>query len=121
LNVARFFQMIIGLAAALLLIPFGVANRHLVPVTFDPFGQLNSSFAFDVPLALMLFITFIGGLLLGGLATWISQGKWRRTARNKSRESYQWKAEADRLARERDESITKTAGAAGHMKLVSSR
>jgi uncharacterized integral membrane protein len=119
--VARFFQMILGLAAALLLIPFGVANRHLVPVTFDPFGQLNSNFAFDVPLALMLFVTFIGGLLLGGLATWMSQGKWRRTARNKSREAYQWKAEADRLSRERDESVVKSAGGTGTMKLVSSR
>jgi uncharacterized integral membrane protein len=104
--VRRFVQMLLALLAALVLIPFGVANRHAVPVTFDPFSQLNSSFAFDVPLALLLFVAMMVGLLLGGLATWMTQGRWRRTARVKSREAFQWKAEADRLARERDASLS---------------
>ncbi len=102
----RFIQVLFALLAALVLIPFGVANRHLVPVTIDPFGQLNSTFAFDVPLALLLFVALMTGLVLGGLASWFSQGKWRRTARHKSREAYQWKAEADRLVRERDQGVS---------------
>ena len=107
-------QMLLALLAALVLIPFGVANRHAVPVTFDPFGQLNSTFAFDVPLALLLFVALMVGLVLGGLASWMTQGRWRRTARVKSREAFQWKAEADRLARERDASVLGgTSGVSG--------
>jgi hypothetical protein len=90
----------LAIVAAVILVPIGVANRHVVSVTLDPFGRMNTSLAFDIPLSLLLFIVLFVGILLGGLATWLGQGKWRRTARRKSREVYHWKSEADRLSRE---------------------
>ncbi len=94
-----------ALGATLLIVPFGVANRHAVPITFDPVSRLDSVFAFDVPLSLILFVTLMAGIGLGGFTTWLTQGRWRRTARLRTRESYRWKSEADRLARERDERV----------------
>ena len=44
----------------------------------------------------------IAGVVLGGFATWVGQSKWRRTARGRTQESIRWKAEAERLARERE-------------------
>ena len=48
----------------------------------------------------------IAGVVLGGFATWVSQSKWRRTARGRTQESIRWKAEAERLAREREAAAT---------------
>ena len=52
----------------------------------------------------MLFGALVLGVLLGGTATWMTQSRWRRTARNRTQEAMRWQAEADRLARERDRS-----------------
>jgi hypothetical protein len=40
------------------------------------------------------------GLLIGGLATWLGQGKWRRMARQRGQESTHWRRQADRLEKE---------------------
>lgn len=98
-----------GLLAALIIIPFAVANRQPVPVTLDPFARLDSGLAVDMPLWLLMFGIFMLGVLVGGWAAWLGQGKWRQTARRKTREAYQWRSEADRLARERDDSVAKAA------------
>ena len=42
------------------------------------------------------------GIVLGGIAMWISQGRWRSSARVQGRAAARWHAEADRLTRERD-------------------
>jgi uncharacterized integral membrane protein len=102
-----------ALAATVLIVPFGVANRHAVPLTFDPVGRLDSSFAYDVPLSLIMFLVFLAGLLAGAITMWLTQGRWRRTARQRTREAYRWKSEADRLARERDERVKAVAAGSG--------
>lgn len=99
----RVLVVLLALIVAVLVVSVGVANRHIVSVTLDPFGRMESPLAFDLPLALLMFVVFMAGLILGGLATWLGQGKWRRTARTRTREVYHWRAQADRLAREIDE------------------
>lgn len=113
--------LLAGLAAAVVIIPFAVANRHTVPLTVDPFARLQSGLAVDVPLSLLMFVMFMLGLIAGGLAAWLGQGKWRRTARRKTREAYQWRSEADRLARERDEGVVKQALGSTATRLAHSR
>lgn len=105
----RFLFVLLAIAAALLIVPFGVANRHAVPLTLDPMHGLQSAFLLEVPLSGLLFAAFMVGLVLGGFVTWLTQGKWRRTARLRTREAFQWRNEADRLTRERD------AGVAGRL------
>ena len=96
----RFLWLLLGIAVAALVMPIGISNRQPVTVNLDLFGRTPSPFVADVPLSLLMFGLFMLGLLLGGLAAWLGQGRWRRTARAKSREAYQWKTEADRLARD---------------------
>ena len=99
----RFVTVLFCVLIAALVMPIGVANRQAVTLNLDPFGRAATPFAVDLPLSLLMFVLFMLGLLLGGAATWLSQGRWRRTARHKSREAYQWKAEADRLTRDQVE------------------
>ena len=98
----RFLTVLFLLLAAAVFIPIGVSNRQPATLNLDPFGRTPSPFAIDMPLSLLMFLLLMLGVLIGGLATWLGQGKWRRLARLKSREAFQWKGEADRLARERD-------------------
>lgn len=110
---SRALWLLAALAAILVIVPFGVANRHAVPLTFDPVGRLDSALAYDVPLSVVMFATFMAGLLAGGLTMWLTQGRWRRTARLRTRDAYRWKNEADRLARERDERVKAVAAGSG--------
>ena len=102
----RFLWIVLAIAAAAVLMPIGIANRQPVTLNLDPFGRAVSPLAIDLPLSLLLFLVLLAGLLLGGLATWLGQGKWRHAAREKSREAFTYKAQADRLAREIDPNAT---------------
>ncbi len=82
---------------AMLIIAFEVANRHRVVVTLDPFDQAHPAFAVAVPLFELLLGVAIGGVILGGVAAWIKQAKWRRAARLAQTQARALAAELDRL------------------------
>ena len=65
----------------------------------------NPIVAVDLPFYAYLFAALIAGVVIGGAATWLSQGKWRRIARVRTHEALRWRAEAERLTRERDASV----------------
>ncbi|MGH6726575.1 MAG: LapA family protein [Pseudolabrys sp.] len=71
--------VIIPLAA--IIIAFAVANRQTVTVSFDPFSAAAPAYSATLPLFVMMFVVLILGVLIGGIAAWIRQGKWRRAAR----------------------------------------
>jgi len=71
--------VIIPLAAVI--VAFAVANRQAVTVSFDPFAAAAPAYAVTLPLFAILFAVLILGVLIGGIAAWIRQGKWRRAAR----------------------------------------
>ncbi len=66
---------------AVVIIAFAVANRQAVTVSFDPFSTTSPAYAATLPLFAVIFVTLILGVLIGGIAAWIRQSKWRRTAR----------------------------------------
>lgn len=66
---------------AVVIIVFAVANRQVVTVSFDPFSAANPVYAAKVPLFVLLFIVLILGVIVGGIAAWLRQSPWRRTAR----------------------------------------
>jgi uncharacterized integral membrane protein len=98
----RFLWALLAIIVAAILIPIGIVNRQPVTLNLDPFGRPETPLALDISLSFLMFIVFMLGLLAGGLTTWASQGKWRRTARIKAREAFQWKSQADRLVREQE-------------------
>ena len=81
------------LVPALVIVPLGVllvalsvVNRKPVTLGLNPFDA-NSGLAIEAPLFLFLLGAFALGLVVGGLATWLGQGKWRKTARVEAREA----------------------------------
>ena len=72
---------IIVIPLAAVIIAFAVANRQTVTVSFDPFSSVSPAYAATLPLFVVIFAVLILGVLVGGIAAWIRQSKWRRMAR----------------------------------------
>jgi uncharacterized integral membrane protein len=120
----RIVWLLVGALATLFLVTLSVANRHGVRLVLDPFNPQAPVLSTELPFYAYLFATLIAGVVIGGMATWLSQSRWRRTARTRSQEVLRWKAEAERLSRERDADFAREAGAAAPRKqlaLVSRR
>ncbi len=101
----RILWLLTAFPAAALLITLAVANRHAVRLVLDPFRPESPVLSVVLPFYAFLLGALLVGVLLGGAATWFSQGRWRRTARQRSGEAKRWQAEADRLTRERDADV----------------
>jgi uncharacterized integral membrane protein len=105
----RIVWILIALPAGLLLVALAVANRHEVRLALDPFRPEAPVVSLALPFYAYLFAALLVGVVLGGFAMWLSQARWRRSARMQGRAAARWHAEADRLTRERD--ATAAAGA----------
>jgi uncharacterized integral membrane protein len=77
----RIVTMLIVVPLAVVIIAFAVANRQSVTVSFDPFSATSPAYATTLPLFVLIFVLLILGVLVGGIAAWIGQTRWRRTAR----------------------------------------
>src|SRR5262245_58561483 len=91
---------------ALILVPLtivtislAVANRQSVIVSFDPFDPAHPAVTRALPLYLLMLLLVIGGVLGGGSAAWLRQGKWRRAARLANAQTRELRAEVERLRR----------------------
>jgi uncharacterized integral membrane protein len=84
---------------AIVLITFAVANRQTVVVSLDPFDQAHPALAVALPLFALILVLLIGGVIVGGVAAWLKQAKWRRAARLAQAEARELRAEVDRLNR----------------------
>ena len=76
----RFVFWLVVLPLAVAMAMFAVNNRETVFVDFWPLP-----YAVEVPLFLLILGTVFLGLLIGGTATWLGQGRWRRLARGLQR------------------------------------
>jgi uncharacterized membrane protein YidH (DUF202 family) len=90
------------LVAALILIPLGivivafaVANREIITVAFDPFDTANPAFALKAPLYALIFVLVGLGVLVGGIAAWLKQHKWRARARRAEAEARDLRSRLD--------------------------
>ncbi len=79
--VRKIVNFVVVLPLAAIFVIFAVANRHWVTVSFDPFNSSDPSLSVDLPLFVLILLSAILGVLAGGIATWIRQGRWRRAAR----------------------------------------
>jgi uncharacterized integral membrane protein len=93
----KILAVLILLPLAILIVALAVANREVVTVTFDPFGGNDPALALRAPLFVLVFIFVLIGVIIGGVAAWLNQRKWRRAARRFEREAAVAGAEADRL------------------------
>lgn len=107
----RIAWILIAFPAAVVLVTLAIANRHAVQLVLDPFRPEAPALSLVLPFYVYLFAALVVGVVLGGVATWVTQRHWRRSARTQTHEARRWHAEADRLARERDADVA-TAGKA---------
>ena len=96
-------KLVLGFVVAplsALLVALAVVNRKTAALVLDPFGGAEPHLSLEAPLFMFLLGAFALGLIVGGIATWLSQGKWRRTARAGAREARDLRRQTSRLEKE---------------------
>lgn len=93
----RILLLLILVPVALLVALFALANRAPVMIALDPFTPESPVWSISGPLWVVLFVTFALGVLVGGCAAWLVQGKHRRRERVYKREANDLRREVDRV------------------------
>jgi hypothetical protein len=106
--VRRIIWFAVALPAAVVLITLAVVNRHGVRLVLDPFRPDAPVISLVLPFYAYLFGMLLIGIVIGGAAVWLTQARWRRSARRRAAEAQRWQAEADRLTRERQAQVAAT-------------
>jgi uncharacterized integral membrane protein len=81
----RIVAAIILVPLAIIIVAFAVANRQTVAVSFDPLGDTPAA-SLSMPLFVLILGLLIAGVIIGGVASWLGQGKWRGAARRFERD-----------------------------------
>ncbi len=98
----RIVSLLIAFPLGAVLVAIAVSNRQPVSLILDPFRPENPALSIELPFYAYLLGALLVGVIIGGLATWMGQRRWRQTARAQRQRAARWQAEADRLARERE-------------------
>jgi uncharacterized integral membrane protein len=83
---------------AVIIVMFAVANRETVTVSFDPFNAAQPAFALTLPMFIFIFLLVGLGVLVGGIAAWLRQHRWRARARRAEAEARELRARLDETA-----------------------
>jgi uncharacterized integral membrane protein len=92
----KFLNLVIFVPLGIVLVVLAVANRQVVTLALNPFRPEDSVLSLSGPFFLFLLLSLLLGILIGSMATWWTQGRYRRQARQEAREVIRWQAEADR-------------------------
>ena len=103
----RLVFVLVIVPIALVLIALAVANRQVVSLNWNPFTPDYPGHQIAAPMFVFLFIVFALGMIVGSVATWLKQSRYRRHARAKEAEAEEWRYKADR-ERERAQAMAQT-------------
>jgi len=90
---------VILIPLAIVIVAFAVANRQIVTVSLDPFSSEHPASSLALPLFALIIVLLIAGVVIGGVAAWLRQAKWRRVARRLEREAEELRGEVAALRR----------------------
>jgi hypothetical protein len=93
----RFLFLVILLPLGVIAVALSVANRETVRLSFDPAGSLGPGWGASMPLFVLLFAVLAVGVVIGGVATWLGQSKWRYAARLERANVGRLRREVERL------------------------
>ena len=94
--VRRIVKLVILIPVAIVLVLLSVANRHAVTLALNPFNADDTLLSLTLPFFVFLLIAVMAGVVLGSFATWFTQGRHRKRARDEAYEARKWRQEADR-------------------------
>ncbi|MEX0345649.1 MAG: LapA family protein [Rhizobiaceae bacterium] len=77
----RLVAALVFVPIAVILIALAVSNRSPASFTIDPFNPGNPALTLELPLFVWLFAALAVGMVIGSVATWFKQGKYRRGMR----------------------------------------
>jgi lipopolysaccharide assembly LapA-like protein len=97
----RILRLLVGLPIVIVAVAIGLANTQRVRLSLDPFRPEEPALSLELPLYAWLLGALFCGVIGGGLAMWLTQTRWRRSARRSEAETQRWKAEAERRNPER--------------------
>ncbi len=89
------FLLIIPIAVVLVLL--AIANRGPVTLSLDPFSKAAPALSFTAPLFVFLLLAVMTGVFLGGVATWLKQGRHRRLERQYRKDAERYRSETEQL------------------------
>ncbi len=95
----KIVAVVVLVPLAIIIIAFAVANRQNVTVSLDPFNPDVPAASLTEPLFVVLLGVLILGVIIGGIASWLRQARWRRNARRLEREVSHLRAEIEVLQR----------------------
>lgn len=90
-------KALILVPAILIVVGLAVANRDPATLSLDPFKLDLVPTQVVAPLYVFLLAAVGLGVLIGGVAAWLAQGKHRRAARERRLEAHRLRGEVDRL------------------------
>lgn len=99
---SRLITVVFLVPVAIVLIALSVANRQSVPVSLDVFNPGNPLLTFSAPIFVWMFGAIAVGIVVGGVATWFTQGKHRKQERALKRESDKLRYEIEDTKRKAD-------------------
>ncbi|HEY0293533.1 MAG TPA: LapA family protein [Hansschlegelia sp.] len=100
MTLRRLLGGLIGVPLAIIIVLFAVANRQKVVVGFDPFAPDAPALSVNLPLFAVILVSLMAGVVIGGVASWLRQGKWRKEAKRRRVEASRLEAEKDAARRE---------------------
>jgi uncharacterized integral membrane protein len=93
----RFLILFVLLPIAIVVVALSVANRGSVTFSLDPIGAAAPGWSASGPLYVFLFAAVTLGIIIGGIATWLRQGRWRHAARTERANTERLRLEVGRL------------------------
>jgi hypothetical protein len=93
----KFLSALILVPLGIVIVMFAVTNREVISVSFDPFDTVNPVLALKTPLYALIFALVGLGVLVGGIAAWLKQHKWRARARRAEAEARELRARLDSI------------------------
>jgi hypothetical protein len=95
--IRKILTALILVPIAVVFIAFAVANRQSAVISLDPFNSSQPALSLSMPLFALILALLISGVILGGIAAWLGQGKWRWRARHFEAEARELRRELDRM------------------------
>lgn len=97
MSVGAFIKYLVLAPLVIIIALIAVANRAPVTFSLDPFAAGAPSVGFSAPLYVVLLGALAIGVAVGGVASWLVQGKHRRAARANRKKLERLEAETLKL------------------------